>query len=298
MKRGSKSGLASKTGAVALSLCFVAGSAGNAWASCAQPRDMAALRVAALRQHLMVAALACHEAAYFNRFVTSYQGEFQESDHALLKFFEHEGSGEDGYNAYKTHEANESSLLSIHDPRFCASAESAFYVALHQGLPLVQLATEEAPLLHTGYQSCMRADMMDASFAAPARHQDMMDTAAVAPAAAAAPAPAPAPAPQRVAAVQPPPAAAPAPAPQEDDAVTADLSQGETADNDVQQSAPPPTEYRAAYNTAYAYNTPYAYNSYNSYNPYYRGWYPYAPPQMRQVQGPDGRWYLVPSYVR
>src|SRR5580698_3403970 len=156
VKRGSKSGLASKTGAVALSLCFVAGSAGNAWASCAQPRDMAALRVAALRQHLMVAALACHEAAYFNRFVTSYQGEFQESDHALLKFFEHEGSGEDGYNAYKTHEANESSLLSIHDPRFCASAESAFYVALHQGLPLVQLATEEAPLLHVGYQSCSR----------------------------------------------------------------------------------------------------------------------------------------------
>ena len=292
MKRGSKSGLASKTGAVALAVCFVAGSAGNAWA-CAQPNDMAALRVAALRQHLMVAALACHEAAYFNRFVTSYQGEFQESDHALMKFFVHQGSGEDGYNAYKTHEANESSLRSLHDPRYCAAAESAFYVALHQGLPLVQLATEEAPLLRTGYQSCVRADVMDASFSVPARHQDTMESAAAAPApavaaastAAAAPLAAPAPAPERVAAVQPPPPAAAPPAAQEDDAAPADMAEDETADNDY-PSAPPPAEYRAAYNTPYAYN------------PYYRGWYPYAPPQMRQVQGPDGRWYLVPSYVR
>jgi hypothetical protein len=278
VKRGSKSGLASKTGAVALAFCFVAGSAGNAWAMCAEPREMAALRVAALRQHLMVAALACHEAAYFNRFVTSYQAEFLESDHSLMQFFSHQGSGEDGYNAYKTHEANESSLRSIRDARFCATAESAFYIALHEGLSLVQLATEEAPLLHTGYQSCSRrAEATDASFAAPVRHEDMMETAAAAapPAAVAA-----APAPQRVAAVTPPPAAVPAP--QDQEVVPADPAQDETADN----SAPPPAQYQAAYNTPYAYN------------PYYSGWYPYSPPQMRQVQGPDGRWYLVPSYVR
>ena len=279
MKKESKFGLASKTGAVALAFCFVAASTGNAWAGCAEPQEMAALRVAALRQHLMVAALACHEAAYFNRFVTSYQGEFLESDHALMKFFERQGSGEDGYNAYKTHEANESSLRSLHDPRYCATAESAFYIALHQGLPLAQLATEEAPLLHVGYQSCSRsADAIDASFAAPARHADMMDTAAAAPVAA----PAAAPAPQRVAAVAPPPAATSAP--QDQEVVPADPAQDETADNAYQ--SPPPTQYRAAYNTPYAYN------------PYYSGWYPYAPPQMRQVQGPDGRWYLVPSYVR
>jgi hypothetical protein len=284
VKRGSKFGLASKTGAVAMAFCFVAASTGNAWAGCAEPRELAALRVAALRQHLMVAALACHEAAYFNRFVTSYQGEFLESDHALMKFFERQGSGEDGYNAYKTHEANESSLRSLHDPRYCATAESAFYIALHQGLPLSQLATEEAPLLRVGYQSCSRsADAIDASFAAPARHQDMMDTAAAAPVAA--PVVAPAPEPQRVAVAAPPPAAAPVPAAQDQEVVPADL-QDETADNTYQ--APPPAQYQAAYNAPRPYG----------YNPYYSGWYPYAPPQMRQVQGPDGRWYLVPSYVR
>lgn len=291
MKRATKFGLASKTGAVAMAFCFVAASTGNAWA-CAAPHEMAALRVAALRQHLMVAALACHEAAYFNRFVTSYQGEFLESDHALLKFFEREGSGEDGYNAYKTHEANESSLRSIHDARFCATAESAFYIALHQGLPLAQLATEEAPLLHVGYQSCVRsADASDATFAAPARHEGMVDVATAAPAAApapvAAPAPAPvaAPEPQRVAAAAPLPEATLTP--QDEGAGPADPAQDETADNAYESA--PPAQYRAAYNTPYTYN---------AYNPYYSGWYPYAPPQMRQVQGPDGRWYLVPSYVR
>jgi hypothetical protein len=289
VKRASKFGLASKTGAVAMAFCFVAASTGNAWAGCAEPRELAALRVAALRQHLMVAALACHEAPYFNRFVTSYQGEFLESDHALLKFFERQGSGEDGYNAYKTHEANESSLRSIHDARFCATAESAFYIALHQGLPLAQLATEEAPLLHVGYQSCSRsADATDTTFAAPARHQDMMEAAAIVPAPApvaapaAAPVAAPAPEPQRLAAAEVP-AAAPMPPPQDQEVVQADPVQDETADN---YYSPPPAQYRAAYNTSYGYN------------PYYSGWYPYAPPQMRQVQGPDGRWYLVPSYVR
>jgi len=284
VKRGSRFGLASKTSAVALSLCFVAASTGNAWAGCAEPREMAALRVAALRQHLMVAALACHEASYFNQFVTSYQGEFLESDHALMRFFARQGSGEDGYNAYKTHEANESSLRSLHDPRYCAAAESAFYVALHHNLPLAQLATEEAPLLHVGYQSCSRgADLMDTSFTVPARHADMMETAAAAPAAAAVAAPATAPAPQRVAeAASPPPAATPVP--QEEDAAPAD--QDEMADNYAPPPPPPPAQYRAAYTTPYGYN------------PYYSGWYPYAPPRMRQVMGPDGRWYLVPSYVR
>jgi len=282
VNKESKSGLASKTGAVAMAFCFVAASTGNAWAGCAAPREMAALRVAALRQHLMVAALACHEATYFNRFVTSYQGEFLESDHALMQFFVRQGSGDDGYNAYKTHEANESSLRSIRDPRYCATAESAFYIALHQGLPLAQLATEEAPLLHVGYQSCSRsADAIDASFAAPARHEAMMEAAAAAPVeAAAAAVGAPMPAPQRVAIAAPPPAATPEP--QDEETYAAAPAQDQMADNSYQQ----PTQYRAAYNTPYAYN------------PYYSGWYPYAPPQMRQVQGPDGRWYLVPSYVR
>lgn len=71
----------------------------------------------------------------------------------------------------------------------------------------------------------------------------------------------------------------------EEGAVAADPAQDEVADNNY-ASAPPPANYRANYTTPYGYN------------PYYSGWYPYAPPQMRQVEGPDGRWYLVPSYSR
>ena len=102
----------------------------------------------------MVAALVCHDAPSFNQFVTSYQSEFLNSDHVLVKFFKRQGSGESGYNAYKTHEANNSSLRSINDPRFCGAAEEAFYIALHRNLSLNELATEEAWLLFT---SAMRA---------------------------------------------------------------------------------------------------------------------------------------------
>jgi hypothetical protein len=282
VKKGSKS--ASKIGAVGLAVCFVAASTGNAWAACAGAQEMAALRAAALRQHLMVAGLACHEAAYFNQFITAYQNEFLESDHTLMRFFQREGKGEDGYNAYKTHEANESSLRSIHDGRFCGEAEAAFYIALNRGMSLAELATYEAPMLHTGYVACERsAQLYDASFASPASpapHQEMEAAAAPVPAAAAA---APAvEAPQQKVAVLPesaPPAAAPV--------------------EDQPQAAPDPGADETADN---AYTGGYAYNAYNAPAPnpyyYYGRWYPYAPPAMRQVQGPDGRWYLVPSYVR
>jgi hypothetical protein len=288
MKKGLKSGLASKTGAVALALTFVAGNAGAAFASCAAPHEMTALRVAALRQHLMVAALACHEAPYFNQFVTTYRAAFQDSDHVLLHFFEREGSGESGYNAYKTREANDSSLRSLSDPQFCGAADAAFYVALHNNLTLEALATEEAGMLRVGYTSCTRSADADTSFASPAlpaRHADLMENAAAAPAVApavlAAPAATP-PAAERMAAIPQAPTAEPAPPPPDDNAVASDPPADQNADNAT--SSPPAYGYRAAYNAPSYYGAD------------YRRWYPYAQPQMRQVMGPDGRWYLVPAY--
>jgi hypothetical protein len=154
-----KKGLKFKTGAAALALSMVAGNA--AQAMCANQQEMTALRASALRQHLMVAALTCHETEYFNQFVTEYRAAYQDSDRELLRFFAREGSGDEGYNAYKTKEANDSSLRSMHEASFCGDAEAAFYTALHGNLSLEELAKQEAPLVHTGYLGCERsADAM------------------------------------------------------------------------------------------------------------------------------------------
>jgi len=111
----------------------------------------------------------------------------------------------------------------------------------------------------------------------PARHESLMDTAAATPAAV------PTASPTRVAAIPPAPDASYDP-PQQDDAAVA---------ND----APPPQA--ASYYSAYPARDGYQAAYQAPYNPYYsNAWYPYNPPQMRQVMGPDGSWYLVPSYVR
>ncbi|HUO91365.1 MAG TPA: hypothetical protein VMU22_00505 [Rhizomicrobium sp.] len=295
MTKGTR--IASKIGALGMAACFVAASTGDAWARCAAPQEMTALRAAALRQHLMVAGLVCHEADSFNRFIIAYQSEFQESDRALMAFFNRQGSGEAGYNAYKTREANDSSLRSTRDGRFCEEAEAAFYIALHRGLALAQLASYEAPILHTGYQSCSRsAELYDASFASPAlpaRHEDLMEAAA-APEATAPAAAAPA-------AAAPTPIAAPpaqekfAALPETAPPAATTPAQDESAAPDDADQMPDPQPAENTYARSYAYN---GYSAPYGYNPYYSRWYPYAPPMMRQVMGPDGRWYLVPSYVR
>ena len=56
-------------------------------AGCATPNEAAALRTAVIQQELMVAALQCHEAAAYNRFVMNYRGELQTSDATLKAFF-------------------------------------------------------------------------------------------------------------------------------------------------------------------------------------------------------------------
>lgn len=103
--------------------------AGTAWAGgrCAA-EDAAPLKTAALQQHLMVAALVCHQVDAYNTFVLSHRTELQTSDNALLHYFQRNG-GTAAYHAFKTLLANTSSLLSVHDPSFCATAGADFGAA-------------------------------------------------------------------------------------------------------------------------------------------------------------------------
>ena len=81
-------------------------------AGCASPGDASALKTAVMQQELMVAALQCHEADAYNRFVMTYRGELQSSDAALKAFFVRRGGehGEAGYDTFKTKAANLSAL--------------------------------------------------------------------------------------------------------------------------------------------------------------------------------------------
>jgi hypothetical protein len=181
VKTGLKMGSAFKSGAAALALCMLTG---NAWAatSCARPQEMMALRTAALQQRLMVAALACHDAADYNRFVVSHQRELQDSDRALMRFFVRQDAqkGTDDYNTYKTGLANDASLHSVRDPRFCRSAKAAFDDELRHKVSIAELVSQRASMIRTGYESCMPSGrenvmMADATPGLPARHQAFSD---------------------------------------------------------------------------------------------------------------------------
>jgi hypothetical protein len=100
---------------------------------CASPADAAALKTAVMQQELMVAALQCHEAGAYNRFVMTYRPELQSSDATLKAFFVRRGGehGEAGYDAFKTKAANLSALEQARDtPAFCADARALFRAAL------------------------------------------------------------------------------------------------------------------------------------------------------------------------
>ncbi|HWA88928.1 MAG TPA: hypothetical protein VG889_02760 [Rhizomicrobium sp.] len=117
------------TGAVAL--CAMVG---QSWAgaSCARPDEAMALKTAAMQQQLMVAALYCHDVGLYNRFVVSYQHELQDSDAALMGYFQHGHGGASAYHAYKTGLANDFSLSGLHGmASFCAGAGAAFDAALN-----------------------------------------------------------------------------------------------------------------------------------------------------------------------
>jgi hypothetical protein len=120
---------------------------------CATPPEMKVLQSAALQQQLTVAALSCHMNADYNRFVAAYRGQLVQSDQALKAFFAARTRGED-YNAYKTRIANEVSLRSLHDARFCESAQKVFDMALGRGEVRRGLAPEPPQLINTGYEGC------------------------------------------------------------------------------------------------------------------------------------------------
>ena len=112
-----------KTGVATLALFAMAG---QSWAAgvCTPSRDAMALKTAALQQELMVAALYCNDVAPYNRFVTSYQHELQDSDATLLRYFTHGHGGASAYHAYKTGLANDFSLTGLHGTPALSKASS------------------------------------------------------------------------------------------------------------------------------------------------------------------------------
>jgi len=126
----------------------------SAGPGCESPQGEAALRTAALQQYLMVAALTCQRVPAYNGFVVSHQRELQESDRALLQLFMRRDSqrGDADYNAYKTWLANAASMRSLHDPRFCEIADSAFGAAV--GRPLVDVVQERPVPLDISEVEC------------------------------------------------------------------------------------------------------------------------------------------------
>jgi len=122
--------------------------------SCAEPRDVEALKTAAMQQELMVAALSCHETHLYNRFVTGYQSDLQRSDAVLRGYFAHRG-GMAAYHAYKTRLANAASLRSLHDIEgYCSRARTTFHDALDgDGVTLASLVADRP---ETGEATCRR----------------------------------------------------------------------------------------------------------------------------------------------
>ncbi len=150
--------------ALLTTLCLVV-SANAAFAACAGPRQVAALKIAVLQQRLMVAGLACGAGDSYNRFVLAHRAELQRSDDDLKAYFIANG-GEAGYDAYKTKLAN----LAAHGPAtdqtaFCATARQDFRNLADSG-DLSQTAGYEALL--TG-QACETPMIAEAKPAAPMR---------------------------------------------------------------------------------------------------------------------------------
>lgn len=134
------------TGAAALAFFFLTG---QAWAGgyCASPEEKAALKIAALQQQLMVAALSCSETGFYNRFVIAYRTDLQRSDTVLQGYFLHSDphGGIAAYHAYKTKLANTASLRSLRDiETYCTDAHAVFDTALARyDQPLTALVSDQ-----------------------------------------------------------------------------------------------------------------------------------------------------------
>lgn len=117
----------------------------QAWAGCTGAQDALALKTAAVQQELMVAAFTCGDTDGYNRFVTAYQPDLQASDAILLAYFQRTGSTAD-YHSYKTSLANDFSLISARNDRFCSAANAAFDSALNPSHPALAEIVEEQPV--------------------------------------------------------------------------------------------------------------------------------------------------------
>jgi len=127
---------------------------------CASRTEFATLKVAAMQQELMVAALTCHDIAAYNRFVVSYRRDLQRSDHAMLRLFvSRDGrEGDAEYNAYKTRLANTSALSNIEDSEgFCARAEEEFTRLFERREPLRDYALRRQVSVSMPFEDCGEA---------------------------------------------------------------------------------------------------------------------------------------------
>jgi hypothetical protein len=116
-----------KTAAVSLALVLLAQPLSAL--ACSAPKDISALKTAALQQRLMVAALSCRASASYNRFVVAHRDELQRSDADLKAYFiaENGEHGEAAYDAYKTRVANLAAHAPAVDNRaFCAATDREF----------------------------------------------------------------------------------------------------------------------------------------------------------------------------
>lgn len=96
---------------------------------CTNTDETLAVRVATLKQRLMIAGFICDAADPYNDFVIAYRKDLQNSDRALLDLFHrlHGQSGQRGYDSFKTRVANVSMRHSARDPvKYCASAHATF----------------------------------------------------------------------------------------------------------------------------------------------------------------------------
>lgn len=125
---------------------------------CAKPEEAMALKTAAMQQQMMVAALYCNDVAPYNRFVVSHQRELQDSDAALLRYFQHGHGGSTAYHSYKTGLANDFSLSGLHGmASFCAAANAAFDAASGSRGTLAQFMATQRVRGTEAYPACETA---------------------------------------------------------------------------------------------------------------------------------------------
>lgn len=151
-----------KTGAAALMLTSMLAdmcAAAERSAGCAYPVDIYAVRAAVIQQNLMTAALTCHAAPEYSRFIAQYLRGLLASDYQLEAFFQrlYGQSGTAKYNAFKKRLANASSEQSINrGPAYCADAQASFDLALsHGGKSLTAFLTARPSRAEEDFSLCV-----------------------------------------------------------------------------------------------------------------------------------------------